>query len=126
MLLKLKNEMVLQCYQSDNPPYTEGCDSVEGYCLFNTDGSYNDGGELDYNSEMITEEGILEAVIEMATGECMNYKIIANTSDCQYEDFDELLEEEFERPTELAALLKEFSNEDIREKIKEAFQNATF
>lgn len=126
MLLKLKNEMILQCYQSDNPAYAEGCDSVEGYCLFNADGSYNDGGELDYNSKMITEEGILEAVIEMATGECMSYKIIENTSDCQYENFDELLEEEFERPTELAALLKEFTNEDIKEKIKEAFQNATF
>ena len=116
MLLKLKNEMVLQCYHSDNPPCSKGCDSVLGYCLFNADGSYNDGGELDYNSKKRSRQ-IINDVVEMATGEYMDYEIIACTSDCQYEDFDELLEQEFSSSEILVALLGMFTNEDIREKI---------
>ena len=61
MLVKLENGMYLHTYDSDNRPFEENCDCVCGFCLFNADYTYEDGGEFDFNSEeIITEENLLK------------------------------------------------------------------
>ena len=124
MLLKLENGMILQCYDSDNPPCSDGCDSVEGYCLFNADGTCNDGGEFDYNSDEIkTEDALLNELVEFATDKKMKFTVLANTSDCYYEDFDELLEEEFNSKTQLMDLIKKLDNDIIKARIEASLKN---
>ena len=92
MLLLLENGMIIQLYDSDNCLYEDDNDSCEGYNLFDKDGSYIDGGEYDFNSDKIkTEDTLYEKVIEFATDQKLNYEVLANTSDCAYEDFEELL-----------------------------------
>ena len=113
MLLKLSNGQILQVYDSDNEAYGEGCDSVEGYCLFNEDGSYADGGEFDFNSnEITTNEELYNKLIETMIDPNLTYERVANTSDCQYEDFEELLVEEFDEDM-LDYIASYFPNEKI-------------
>ena len=118
MLVLLENGMIIQLYDSDNCLYEDDTDSCEGYCLFNEDGSYNEGGEFDFNSNKIkTENALYKKVIEFATNQKLNYKVLANTSDCAYEDFEELLEEEF-YVGELDELIKKVSNDILKARIK--------
>lgn len=127
MLLKLENGMVLQCYDSDNPPCSDDCDCVEGYCLFNADGTYNDGGEFDFNSSKIkTEKTLFNHLIEFAVDKKMKFTILANTSDCAYEDFNELLEEEFSSKLQLMNLIKKLDNDIIKARIKKSFKNMRY
>lgn len=94
MLVKLENGMYLHTYDSDNDVYGENCDSVCGYCLFDEDRSYADGGEFDYNSDEIKiDEDLLKALIEFHFGMDLSYTFIADTDDVGYEDFEELLED---------------------------------
>jgi hypothetical protein len=94
MLVKLENGMYLHTYASDNDAYGANCDSVCGYCLFNKERSYADGGEFDYNSDEIkTDEELLKALIEFHFNTDLSYTFIADTDDVCYEDFDELLED---------------------------------
>ena len=119
MLLKLSNGQILQCYQSDNPAYGEGCDSVEGYCLFNADGSYEDGGEFDFDSNQIkTYEELYNKLIATMINPNLTYEVVAPTSDCQYEDFKELLEEEFDEDM-LDDIKGYFPNEKVQNLIRE-------
>lgn len=123
MLLKLDNGMILQCYSSDNPPYEDNCDSVEGYCLFNANGTFNDGGELDYNSEEVnTEQELYTRVIDIALGK-LDYIVLANTSDCYYENFEELLLEEGFNHSELEDIMGKITNEELIEKIRKAMRS---
>jgi hypothetical protein len=121
MLLMLENGMIIQCYDSDNCLFEGDTDSCEGYCLFSEDGTYVDGGELDFNSNKIkTEEdyiALYEELIEFATGQKLNYIALANTSDCCYEKFEELLEEEF-CVEELDKLIKRVSNDILKARIR--------
>ena len=118
MLLMLENGMIIQCYDSDNCLFEDGNDSCEGYCLFSEDGTYVDGGELDFNSDKIkTEKALYKDLIEFATGQNLNYTILANTSDCCYETFEELLEEEF-YVGELDKLIKKVFNDVLKARIK--------
>lgn len=118
MLLMLENGMIIQCYDSDNCLFEDDTDSCEGYCLFSEDGTYIDGGELDFNSDKIkTEKALYKELIEFATGQKLNYTILANTSDCCYETFEELLEEEF-YIGELDKLIKKVSNDILKARIK--------
>ena len=127
MLLLLENGIILQCYDSDNPAYGENCDSVEGYCMFKADGSYDEGGEFDFNSEEIKNETTLfNQLIKFATGQKLKYKVLANTSDCAYEDFNELLEEEFTSRLQLQNLIKKLNNEFIKARIKKSFKNMPY
>ena len=94
MLVKLDNGMYLHTYDSDNRPFEENCDCVCGFCLFNADYTYEDGGEFDFNSEeIITEEDLLKALIKWYFDKDLSYTFIANTIDMCYEDFNELLED---------------------------------
>lgn len=94
MLVKLENEMWLHTYNSDNRPFEENCDSVLGFCLFNKDYSYEDGGEFDFNSkELLNDEDLLKALIQWYFEKDLDYTFVANTCDCCYEDFNELLED---------------------------------
>lgn len=118
MLLMLENGMIIQCYDSDNCLFEGDTDSCEGYCLFSEDGTYVDGGELDFNSNKIkTEEALYENLIEFATSQKLNYTVLANTSDCCYETFEELLEEEF-NVGELDELIEKVSNDILKARIK--------
>lgn len=118
MLLLLENGMIIQLYDSDNCLYEDDNDSCEGYCLFDKDGSYIDGGEYDFNSDKIkTEDTLYKKVIEFATDQKLDYEVLANTSDCAYEDFEELLEEEF-YDEELNDLIAKVSNNILKAKIK--------
>ena len=117
-LLKLENGMLMQCYDSDNCLYEDGNNSCIGYCLFNEDGSYEDGGEFDYNSDdYLTEDEVLKYVIDFATGETMDFTVIADTSDCSYETFDELLEEL--DPKDLNNLADHLTDPSLIMKVKE-------
>lgn len=119
MLLQLENGMLIHCYDSDNCLYENGADSCEGYNLFHEDGSFYDGGELDFDSSKIqTEEALLKEVIEFATGQKLNYTILAYTSDCCYESFEELLETEF-YVDDLDDLIEKVSNETVKTRIRE-------
>lgn len=119
MLLQLENGMLLHCYDSDNCLYENGADSCEGYNLFYEDGSYYDGGELDFDSSKIqTEEALLKEIIEFATDQKLNYTILAYTSDCCYESFEELLESEFDE-YDLEELIEKVSNESVKARIRE-------
>lgn len=94
MLIKLENGYYINMYNSDNPPYAEGCDSVCGFDLFDENKNYEDGGEFDYNSdEITTNDELAKALIKWYFNEDIAYEFIAETDDCSYEDFDELLEE---------------------------------
>ena len=95
MLIKiLRNDFYLNMYASDNPPYEENCDSVCGFNLFSENGVYVDGGEFDYNSnEIKTDDELAKALIKWYFNAESSYEFIAETDDCSYEDFDELLEE---------------------------------
>ena len=127
MLLKLEDGSILQCYDSDNCLYENGTNSCEGYCLFNPDGTYEDGGELDFNCDEInTEEKLFEELIEFATDKKMKYTVLANTSDCAYEDFNELLEEEFQSRLQLERIMKKLDNDYIKAKIKKSFKNMKY
>ena len=118
MLLKLENGMIMQVYDSDNCLFEDDTNSCEGYNLFNADGSYNDGGELDFNSNTIgKEEDLFKKVIEMATDQNLSYEVVAYTSDCAYEDFEELLEEEFDAE-DMQKLLAHIDNKDLRNLIQ--------
>ena len=118
MLLMLENGMIIQCYDSDNCLYEGDTDSCEGYCLFNEDGTFIDGGELDFNSNKIkTEEALYKDLIEFATGQKLNYIMLANTSDCCYETFEGLLEEEF-CVEELDKLIEKVSNDILKARIR--------
>jgi hypothetical protein len=118
MLLMLENGMIIQCYDSDNCLFEGDTDSCEGYCLFSENGAYVDGGELDFNSNKIkTEKALYKDLIEFATGQKLNYTVLANTSDCCYETFEELLEEEFS-VGELDKLIKKISNDVLKARIK--------
>lgn len=127
MLLVLENGMIMQCYDSDNCLYEDDTDSCEGYCLFNADGTYNEGGEFDFNSDKIkTERTLLNKVVEFAVGQKMKYSVLANTSDCAYEDFNELLEEEFSSKLQLMNLMKKLDNEHIKAKIRKSLPNMRY
>lgn len=127
MLLKLEDGSILQCYDSDNCLYEDDTNSCEGYCLFNPDGTYEDGGEFDFNCDKIrTEATLFKHVIEFATGKKMKYTVLANTSDCAYEDFNELLEEEFSSKLQLMNLIKKLDNEIIKARIKKSFKNMKY
>ena len=118
MLLLLENGMIIQCYDSDNCLFEGDTDSCEGYCLFSEDGTYIDGGELDFNSDKImTEKALYKNLIEFATDKNLSYTILANTSDCAYETFEELLEGEF-YIGELDRLIKKVSNDILKARIK--------
>lgn len=118
MLLMLENGMIIHCYDSDNCLFENDTDSCEGYCLFSEDGTYIDGGELDFNSDKIkTEKALYKELIEFATDQKLNYTILANTSDCYYETFEELLEEEF-FIGELDKLIKKISNDILKARIR--------
>lgn len=118
MLLLLENGMIIQCYDSDNCLFEGDTDSCEGYCLFSKDGTYIDGGELDFNSDKIkTEKALYKELIEFATDQKLNYTVLANTSDCYYETFEELLEEEF-YVGELDKLIKKVSNDILKARIR--------
>ncbi len=118
MLLLLENGLIIQCYDSDNCLFEGDTDSCEGYCLFSEDGTYIDGGELDFNSDKIkTEKALYKNLIEFATDKNLSYTILANTSDCAYETFEELLEEEF-YIGELDRLIKKLSNYILKARIK--------
>lgn len=123
MLLLLENGMIIQCYDSDNCLFENDNDSCEGYCLFNEDGSYNDGGEFDFNSnEIKSEDDLYEKLIEFATDTKQKYTILANTSDCAYETFEELLEEEFSDEG-LDVLIKKVSNDILKARIRYEKEN---
>jgi len=118
MLLLLENNKIMLCYDSDNCLYENNTDSCEGYVLFNEEGTFEDSGELDFNSNNIkTESALYDEIIEFATDQKLNYKIIANTSDCYYDNFNELLEEEFDNDS-LIEIIKSISNEKLKEKIQ--------
>ncbi len=94
MLLKLENNYYLNMYASDNSPYEDNCDSVCGFNLFDDNRIYDDGGEFDYNSDEIkTNDELIKALIKWYFNEDLSYEFVAETDDCSYEDFDELLEE---------------------------------
>jgi hypothetical protein len=118
MLLMLENGMIIQCYDSDNCLFEGDTDSCEGYCLFSEDGTYVDGGELDFNSNKIkTEEALYEDLIKFATGQKLSYIVLANTSDCCYEKFEELLEEEF-HIEDLDELIEKVPNYILKARIR--------
>jgi len=122
MLLQLENGMLLHCYDSDNCLYEDGTDSCEGYNLFREDGSFYDGGELDFDSSKIqTETALLKEVIEFATGQKFNYTVLAYTSDCCYESLEELLEDEFYE-YDLEELIEKVSNESVKARIREVLK----
>ena len=127
MLLKLENGMIMQCYDSDNCLFENDTDSCEGYCLFSEDGTYIDGGELDFNSDKIkTEKALYKELIEFATDQKLNYIILANTSDCYYETFEELLEEEFSSRLQLMNLIKKLDNDIIKARIKTSLKKMKY
>lgn len=118
MLLMLENGMIIQCYDSDNCLYEGDTDSCEGYCLFNEEGTFVDGGELDFNSNKIkAEEDLYKELVEFATGQKLNYIILADTSDCCYETFEELLEQEFHFE-DLDELIRKVSNDILKARIR--------
>ena len=125
MLYLLENGMLIQCYDSDNPAYTVPNGCCEGYNLFNPDGTYNDGGEYDFDPDKVkSENSLMNQVIKYAADSKTNLKkkLLKKTCDCAYEDIVELFENEF-YPLELLKLKKKITNDILKAKIQKAYKN---
>jgi len=93
MLVKLENGMLLDCYHSDNPCWSDNADCVYGYTIFNCDGSFYDGGEFDFDSTQYkNDEEIITGIINFHFDTNYRFIKIIDTDDCEYENLDELLE----------------------------------
>lgn len=71
----------IEYWPSDNEPYTEGCDCVIGYNVYDLIGNEIDGGELDfdsskYNSESAInkDDALLASLVEFAIGYGYTFK----------------------------------------------------
>lgn len=95
MLIKLENNYYMNIYNSSNFPYDYNCDSVCGFDLFDDNHLYEDGGEFEYSShEIKNDDDLIKALVKWYfNNKSLSYNFIANTDDCSYEDFEELLEE---------------------------------
>lgn len=94
MLVKLENGMLLDCYHSDNPCWSEDANCNYGYTIFNCDGSFYDGGEFEFDSTLYqSDEEIIKGIIKFHFEQDFRFIKIIDTDDCEYEDINELLEE---------------------------------
>ena len=94
MLVRLENGMLLDCYGSDNPCWSEDADSVYGYTIFDVNGNFEDGGEFEFDSATIkSEEDIIKGIINFHFEKDYRFIKIIDTDDCEYENIIELLEE---------------------------------
>lgn len=124
MLYLLEDGSMIQCYDSDNEAFDipNGC--CEGYNLFNPDGTYNDGGEFEFDPNKIkSEDTLINKTIEFATDKKQKKTLIKATSDCAYEDIVELFTEEFYQK-ELFKLKtsKKITNDYMKAKIDKAYK----
>lgn len=55
-----KLNILVNFWLSDNPSYTENCDSVIGYDVYNKNNELIDGGEMDFNSNNYSNDLSLE------------------------------------------------------------------
>lgn len=118
VLIKLEDGTMAQCYYSDNDPWSDGCDSVMGYDLYNADGESIDGGEFEFNSEK--DEHVLDNLVEFITGKMSaKYEVLVSTNDCCYGSIMELVAEEFETSFKASYLINKLDSEVLKNKIRE-------
>lgn len=118
VLIKLEDGTMAQCYYSDNDPWSDGCDSVMGYDLYNADGESIDGGEFEFNSEK--DEHVLDNLVEFITGKMSaKYEVLVSTNDCCYGSIMELVAEEFETSFKASYLINKLDSELLKNKIRE-------
>lgn len=117
VLIKLEDGTMAQCYYSDNDPWSDGCDSVMGYDLYNADGESIDGGEYDFNS---ADKHVLNDLVEFITGsKSMKYEVLVATNDCCYDSVVELVEEEFDTSFKTTVFINKLDSEVLKNKIRE-------
>jgi len=118
VLIKLEDGTMAQCYYSDNDPWSDGCDSVLGYDLYNADGESIDGGEFEFNS--ITDKHVLDNLVEFITGKMSaKYEVLLGTNEFSYTSIMELVTEEIDTSFKATVLINKLDSEVLKNKIRE-------
>ncbi|MBO7212588.1 MAG: hypothetical protein J6V44_16520 [Methanobrevibacter sp.] len=121
VLIKLEDGTMVHCYLSNSEVLGEGCDSVLGYDLYNTDGINIDGGEYDFNSA--DSSHLLKDLVEFITGSTsMKYEVLVATKDCCYDSIVELVEEEFDTSFKTTAFVNKLDSEILKSDIRALYK----